>query len=112
MASFRRQDKAFKQKQKGDYDRRHRSLPLQPIPNDTQVWVTTEKRTHPVELQRIHPDHNYYSGQIRRNRRQLNVVPTDNDQDGGGHSLTLSPVQIHTRSRTCLPGTQCQAEQI
>jgi hypothetical protein len=47
LESFRRQDKAFKQKQKGDYDRRHRSLPLQPIPNDTQVWVTTEKRNTP-----------------------------------------------------------------
>ena len=31
----------FKQQQKADYDRRHRSTSLPPIPNDTEVWVTS-----------------------------------------------------------------------
>ena len=42
LKSFRELDKQQKQKQKENFDLRHRAKELQPIPNDTEVWITTE----------------------------------------------------------------------
>ena len=41
LDTFRDSNEQFKQRQKADYDRRHRTYPLPPIPNDTEVWVTS-----------------------------------------------------------------------
>ena len=41
---FKENDQKFKQSQKSNYDRRHAVYPLPPIPDDSQVWVTTESR--------------------------------------------------------------------
>ena len=38
LPEFRRSDAEFKEKQKNDFDHRHRAKPLPPIPNDTPVW--------------------------------------------------------------------------
>ena len=48
LENFRYRDKAFKQKQ--DHDHRHRATPLPPIPNDTEVWVTTDGRETPGKV--------------------------------------------------------------
>ena len=42
LADFRKQDKEFKQKQKRDYDCRHNVKPLPPIPDNAEVWITTD----------------------------------------------------------------------
>ena len=44
---FRQDDKKFKQQQKANYDRRHRTRALPFLPEDTKVWVTTDNRQVP-----------------------------------------------------------------
>ena len=36
-------DKEYKDKQKKDYDERHRARPLDPLLPDTPVWIRTEQ---------------------------------------------------------------------
>lgn len=38
---FRNADEVFKQKQKSDFDRRHRTRVLPNIPTNTGVWIST-----------------------------------------------------------------------
>ena len=38
---FQELNEQFKQKQKIDYDRCHRTHPLPPIPENTEVWITS-----------------------------------------------------------------------
>ena len=77
LSDFRKRNKEFKQKQKQDFDHRHRVKELPSLPD---VFVTTDghntsgrvvdtadtPRSHVVETP---------SGLLRRNRSQLNVVP-------------------------------------
>ena len=42
IEEFLRQDEEFKQKQKQNFDNRHQVKPLPEIPDDTEVWVTTD----------------------------------------------------------------------
>ena len=39
---FKEKDEIYKMKQKQYYDRAHRTRDIEPIPNDTSVWVRTE----------------------------------------------------------------------
>ena len=41
LDEFQELNEQFKQRQKPDYDCRNRTHPLPPIPNDTEVWVTS-----------------------------------------------------------------------
>ena len=41
LPRFRKDNKTFKEKQKEDFDRRHRTRSLPELPEDTSVWVTT-----------------------------------------------------------------------
>ena len=44
LRKFHEMDANFKQKQKEDYDKRHHVRPLSPIPDDTDVWITSRER--------------------------------------------------------------------
>ena len=73
---FKESDQKFKQSQKSNYDRRHAVHPLPPIPDDSQVWVTTESRqTSGQIVSRANTPRSYVvqtdSGTVRRNRRHL-----------------------------------------
>ena len=81
----------FKRRQKADHDRRHGAREL---PDDTDVWVTTEgHHTSGRTVSTAAAPRSYIvetpTGEIRRNRSQLNVNPSKTDR---------SPVI--TRSRT------------
>ena len=102
LREFKRLDKEFKEKQKADYDRRHRVHDLQAIPDHTDVWVTTDShRTSGRVVTSAGTPRSYIietpSGEIRRNRSHLNINParaetsTSTQQD-------RSPIM--TRSRT------------
>ena len=102
LREFKRLDKEFKEKQKADYDRRHRVRDLQAIPDHTDVWVTTDShRTSGRVVTSAGTPRSYIietpSGEIRRNRSHLNINParaetsTSTQQD-------RSPIM--TRSRT------------
>lgn len=78
IKEFREADAKCKDRQKRDYERRHRIRPLPPLPGETQVWVNTPggqvagqvvnpattPRSYHVEVQ---------SGTVRRNRSDLRL---------------------------------------
>ena len=114
LPRFREENKAFKAKQKRDFDQRHRAHPLPPLLEDTDVWITTGNRPHPGRIVSTAPTPRSYivstpSGDIRRNLSHLNPVPQpeDNNSDRTDTELNRPPVpsQIMTRTRT---GTSIQ----
>ena len=82
LKSFRERDKRYKEKQKENFDSRHRVKDLPSIPDDTDVWITTE--TEPAPGRVISPadrPRSYVmdtpSGQMVRNRSHLTVMPNE-----------------------------------
>jgi len=47
LPEFWQKNAQFKEKQKEQFDHRHRTRKLPPIPNDTEVWITSEDRPLP-----------------------------------------------------------------
>ena len=47
LPEFRQKNAQFKEKQKEQFDHRHRTRKLPPIPDDTEVWITSEDRPLP-----------------------------------------------------------------
>ena len=104
LGEFRQANENFKRQQKEDYDRCHRARGLPDIPDNTEVWVTTNRHNAPGRiLTTANTPRSYIvetpSGEIRRNRHQLNVRPP---QDNGNISSPPADArtQILTRSRT------------
>ena len=78
LKTFRELDKNQKAKQKENFDLRHHAKDLPAIPDDTEVWITTD--SGPVSGRMISHRPQLYvvetpSGQIERNRSQLTVAP-------------------------------------
>jgi len=80
LKDFREANKKFKNRQKHYFDKGHRTRDLSPIPDNTDVWVKSEKE--PVKGTVLTPagtPRSYVvetpSGQVERNRRHLNIVP-------------------------------------
>ena len=48
LEEFRKIDESFKQKQKKNYDRRHRAIDFPPYDKDQPVFITTREGTDPV----------------------------------------------------------------
>ena len=44
LEQFRQDNSHFKERQKADFNRCHRTTPLAEIPNDTEVWVCTNNQ--------------------------------------------------------------------
>ena len=85
LRKFREMDVDFKQKQKEDYDKRHRVRPLSSIPDDTEVWITSREnaREEPVTGRVSGTGNtprsynvNTEGGQVCRNRIHLNICPS------------------------------------
>ena len=73
---FKEVDKLQKEKQKRNFDRRHRVRPLPTLPTDTQVWVDTPNGQIPGRVIEQSQEPRSYrvevpSGEVRRNRVQL-----------------------------------------
>ena len=80
MEGLRQQNNLFKERQKRDYDRRHRVQDLPPIPSDTDVWIRTHDRTSSgTVVRQANAPRSYIVdtpfGEVRRNRQQLNIIP-------------------------------------
>ena len=78
LSDFRQINEDFKKRQKTDYDRRHRTRELPEIPDDTEVWITTDGRqTAGRTVMTSDTPRSYIietpSGEIRRNRSHLNT---------------------------------------
>ena len=82
LKEFRRQELQSKSKQKSDYDRRHRTHSLPPIPDDSEVWITSDRKqviSGRVTGQREMPRSYTVSipgGSVHRNRHHLNEIPS------------------------------------
>ena len=116
LEEFQRANETFKQRQKTDYDRRHRVQNLPEIPDNTDVWVRSggspiagrtitsagTPRSYIVQTP---------TGETRRNRSQLNIQPptiadtppTANmpqpDHDTNEQQV-CSPIMTRSRPRT------------
>ena len=105
LAEFKAANDKFKDQQKRYYDDRHcvRSLPH--IPDDTDVWITTNGQTTPGRtIRRADAPRSYIvqtrSGELRRNRSQLNVNPSTVTETHSATTCTNSRSPIMTRSHT------------
>ena len=86
MLGFREKDKEWKERQKADYDKRHRVMNLTPLPDDQPVWVQTEDRQVAGSvIQPTATPRSYIvqtpSGQLRRNRSHLIPRPEGSQMD-------------------------------
>ncbi len=102
IKGFREADTQCKDRQKRDYERRHRIRSLPPLPGETLVWVntpggqvsgqvvnrTTTPRSYHVEVQ---------SGTVRRNRSDLRLR-TSSTQEPQQGTTSASNTRV-TRSR-------------
>jgi transposase InsO family protein len=102
-------NKQFKENQKRQFDQRHGVKHQGSIPDDTEVWVTSENRSihGRVVSQASNPRSHVVqtpSGELQRNRTHLNIVPEQQMQTAGESQQTesapLPPWKIVTRSQT------------
>ena len=80
LKGFRAANRKFKDRQKQDFDRRHRARSLPELPDDSEVWITTEDQpTSGVVARPADTPRSYIvttpAGQVRRNRQHLNRKP-------------------------------------
>ena len=109
LMEFRSLNQKFKQKQKWDFDKRHRTQSQEDVPEDTKVWITLEgDQVEGRVVSHTNSPRNYVvdtpTGVVRQNRQHLNVDPEelgDSEPESNEHS-TEQPQsnQIITRSRT------------
>ena len=100
LKTFHEKNEQFKQSQKRNFDKRHRAWELTPLPDETEVWITSERQ--PIQRKLISPagsPRSYVvstpSGEVHRNRSHLNIVLEHQE-----NRTDSSPKVIMTRSRT------------
>ena len=102
---FRQQNNIFKTRQKANFDKRHRVRSLSPIPNDTDIWVTSGDRPVPAKVITSTSTPRSYVVQtpnqmnLQRNRRHINLRPRQETNDSGIEISTL-PRCIMTCTQT------------
>lgn len=105
LSQFKKANCQFKDKQKRDFDKRHRVRNQSNIPDGSEVVVTTESR--PVEGRVVQPaqtPRSYIvetpSGELRRNRGQLNIVPDHSTASSASASDTSADSIPSNRTQT------------
>ena len=81
LLEFKPANRKFKDQQKNYYDARHRVCSLPDIPDNTDVWITTNGQNSTGRtIRRTDAPRSYIvqtsSGELCRNRSQLNVNPS------------------------------------
>ena len=102
LSQFQKDDHTFKDKQKHDFDRRHRVRDLPELPDSTDVWVTTNNNPIPGRVVTSAAAPRSFvvqtpSGNIRRNRSHLNIIPNTHTND---QETSQPQNRIQTRSQT------------
>ena len=107
LTKFREQDRALKEKQKENFDSRHRTRELTPIPDDTEVWIVSEDQRVPGRVVSPADRPRSYvvetpTGQVERNRSQLQVLPNTSETENESPNVSPpeQPRRIMTRSKT------------
>ena len=104
LDKFRQIDKEFKEEQKLDYDHRHSAKELPPIPEDTDVWITSGASTVPGCVISAGATPRSYQvsnpqGTFQRNLHHLNESPTKEVQPNHS-SVTDHPIPSPNRIMT------------
>ena len=113
LKGFRNCDYSFKQSQKENYDRTHRTKSQPSIPVGTAVWVTTGNQqvtgriASPAETPRSYLVETP-AGQVRRNRQHLRIIPnvpntTTYPTPETTNATQRSPIQTRSRTNTFIP---------
>lgn len=110
LHTFKQKNREFKERQKRDFDKRHRVQELPPLPEDTDVWVQSDGE--PLQgrvVSMANAPRSYIvdvpSGLLHRNRQHLSAIPPSSP-DGGVPSHKEpdpQPRRIMTRSQTGTP---------
>ena len=106
LPQFRKDNKAFKEKQKEVSDRCHCTRSLPELPEDTSVWVTTNGNPTQGTVVNTSTEPRSYivetpSSNIRRNRSHLNVAP-DTQPTMSQPDSCQSPIRICSRTGTAI----------
>ena len=104
LANFAEKDREFKERQKNDYDRRHRARPLPSLPNDSDVWVNTQRNQVSGQIVSTAATPRSYiidvpTGRVRRNR--AHIIPqttTPNDAEPPSDDTEGNRIVTHSRS--------------
>ena len=102
LPEFKTANRKFKDQQKNYYDVCHRVCSLPDIPDNTDVWITTNGQNSTGRtIRRADAPQSYIvqtpSGELRRNRSQLNVNPSTATET---HQASDARSPVMTRSRT------------
>ena len=101
---FHKRNQEFMDRQKNDFDCRHRTQSLPVLPDETDVGVTTGNQPIPGQIVTSTTTPRSYvvstpSGEMRRNRSHLNPIP-HSDSTTNKSDLSTATRVIQTRSRT------------
>ena len=104
LEEFKKCDQDLKKRQKRDYDRHYKVRQLPDIPDNTDVWVTRDDRTSRGQVVSTSEAPRSYnvnvpSGNVRRNRRHLRVIP-DSRSPIERPAMTEPTRTIMTRQQT------------
>ena len=111
LEEFRRKDHDYKQKQKLNFDRRHRTQSLSPFPEDTEVWIKTDTETVPGRVVTTAPTPRSYmvetpgGAQLQRNRAHLNHRPCVTPSKSPPHQRPVPPMTQSSSGCTSPPPT-------
>ena len=104
LSEFRKLNKKFKKKQERDYNRQHRARELPSLPDESEVWVTSNNHPIPGRVVTSADTPRSYlvetpSGQLRRNQQHLNIVP-ERSTNALPESIPVERPRVLTRSQT------------
>jgi len=103
LQGFVEKDRQYKKQQKQQYDHHHKVRSVAPLPDDTDVWVNVQGRNVPGTVNSRYSTPRSYNidtptGQVRRNRSQLNERLPETTQSQA--SLQSDASRPCTRSQT------------
>ena len=100
LTDFRREDERFKEKQKKNFDCRHRVQDLPDIPDEHEVWINSGSTSvRGTVVTSAGAPHSYIvstpTESLRRNQIHLGIVPPPSEDPG-----EQGPQKIMTRTQT------------
>ena len=104
LQEFKQRNAVFKEKQKRQFDRRHRVVEQDDLPDGAEVWITSESNlipgtvVSPGETPRSHVVETPTG--VRRNRIHLNVAPEMSSEAQESSPTASPPKVIMTQSKT------------
>ena len=109
LDKFQHDNRCYKEQQKRDYDRCHRTRPLAEIPADTEVWIrnnnqhVTGRVTGTANAPRSYEVETEDGQTFRRNRSHITPIPnteSNNNDTSTPNTPNTARSPIQTRSRT------------